>query len=204
MFTVLTGLFAGSLVIAAVLAGKIIAVGNVFVPAGVLAYCVTFVCTDVINEIWGREKANQVVLAGFGTLVVCLVLIQLALLWPAAPFWNQQEAFAAVLGRTPRIILGSLIAYLLSQFHDVWAFDFWKRATSGRHLWLRNNGSTVVSQLIDSTVFISIAFYGQMPIMPLIWGQWLVKLVIAGLDTAVVYLLVRFIRQRGLAPDFQG
>lgn len=204
MFTVLTGLFAGSLVIAAVLAGKIIAVGNVFVPAGVLAYCVTFVCTDVINEIWGREKANQVVLAGFGTLVVCLVLIQLALLWPAAPFWNQQEAFAAVLGRTPRIILGSLIAYLLSQFHDVWAFDFWKRSTSGRHLWLRNNGSTVVSQLIDSTVFISIAFYGQMPIMPLIWGQWLVKLVIAGLDTAVVYLLVRFIRQRGLAPDFQG
>ncbi|MCF8107196.1 MAG: queuosine precursor transporter [Desulfohalobiaceae bacterium] len=204
MFAFLTALFAGSLVIAAVLAGKIIAVGGIFVPAGVLAYCVTFVCTDVINEIWGREKANQVVLAGFGTLVVSLVLIQLALSWPAAPFWENQEAFALILGTTPRIILGSLVAYLLSQLHDVWSFDFWKKATSGRHLWFRNNCSTVVSQLIDSTVFISIAFYGQMPVVPLIWGQWVVKLAIAALDTGLVYLLVWYLRQKEMLPGHQG
>ncbi len=204
MFAFLTALFAGSLVIAAVLANKIITVVGIFVPAGVLAYCVTFVCTDVVNEIWGRKTANQVVLSGFGALIVSLVLIQLALSWPAAPFWNDQEAFATTLGATPRIILGSLTAYLVSQLHDVWSFDFWKRRTSGKHLWLRNNVSTLVSQLLDSVLFISIAFYGQLPIFPLILGQWLVKLVIAALDTAVVYFLVWFIRQRGLAPKFQG
>lgn len=204
MLSLLTAVFAGSLVIAAVLANKIISVGGIVVPAGVLAYCVTFVCTDVINEIWGRKRAKQVVLSGFGALIVSLVLIQLALNWPAAPFWTNQEAFALTLGTTPRIILGSLIAYLISQLHDVWSFDFWKKLTSGRHLWLRNNGSTLVSQLLDSVVFISIAFYGQLPILPLIWGQWLIKLAIAALDTAVVYVLVWFIRQREPAASVQG
>lgn len=201
MLSFLTALFAGSLVLAAILASKIMVVGGIVVPAGVLAYCVTFVCTDVINEIWGREKAQQVVLSGFGTLVLSLLLIQLALNWPSAPFWPHQEAFEIILGTTPRIILGSLLAYLVSQLHDVWAFDFWRKKTAGKYLWVRNNGSTILSQLLDSILFISIAFYGLMPILPLIVGQWLVKLVIAALDTFVVYLLVWLIRRKSSAPS---
>lgn len=195
-FLLLCALFAGSLTISAVLAAKIITVWGLTVPAGVLAYCITFVCTDVISELWGRQVANRVVWSGFLTLVFVLVLIQLALFWPAAQFWPYEKEFATVLGVTPRIILASLTAYLCSQLFDVQAFHFWKRLTKSRHLWLRNNLSTAMSQLLDSAVFISIAFYGQLPLLSLIWGQWAVKLGIAALDTLVVYLLVWYLRPR--------
>ena len=98
--------------------------------------------------------------------------------------------------------MASFIAYLISQFHDVWAFHFWKNKTNDRHLWLRNNLSTAVSQFLDSFIFITIAFYGVMPIWPLIMGQWIIKIAIALLDTPVVYLVVWALRnnsKKGLA-----
>ncbi|MFW6388262.1 MAG: queuosine precursor transporter [Desulfohalobiaceae bacterium] len=195
-FLLLVCLFVGSLTISAVLAAKIITVLGITVPAGVLAYALTFICTDVISEIWGKQTARLVVWSGFAALVFVLLLIQLALYWPAAEIWGLQQEFAAILGVTPRIILASVTAYLCSQLLDVQAFHFWKRVTRHKHLWLRNNFSTALSQLLDSFVFISIAFYGQAPIYSLIWGQWVVKLGIALLDTGIVYLLVWYLRPR--------
>ena len=195
-YIIMTAVFSGSLAIASVLASKIITVGGLFVPAGVFAYCITFVCTDVIGEFHGRAKANTTVLAGFVSLVLVFLLVQVALLWPPAPFWKQEEAFQSLLGLTPRIIAGSLVAYFLSQYHDVWLFHLLKRSTQGRHLWLRNNLSTAASQFIDSLVFITVAFYGVMPVWPLILGQWAVKLAIAVLDTPVVYLVVWLLKRK--------
>lgn len=194
-FVFLASVFSGSLVIAAVISSKIITIGGIVLPAGILAYSITFVASDVVSEIWGKEKAKQVVLGGFAALVVCLGLIQLALAWPGAVFWDNHEAYDSVLGATPRIIIASLAAYLVSQNHDVWAFHFWKKRLGGRHLWLRNNLSTSTSQIIDSVIFITIAFYGVMPIIPLIMGQFLIKILIAFLDTPVVYFLVWLIRR---------
>jgi uncharacterized integral membrane protein (TIGR00697 family) len=196
VFILLVSVFVGALVISSVLASKIITVLGLFVPAGVLAYCITFVVTDVISEIWGKEQANRVVFSGFITLLVTFLLIRLALAWNAAPFWTEQKAFSAVLGSTSRIIIASFIAYLASQYHDVWAFHVWRRVTEERHLWLRNTASTVVSQFIDTLVFITIAFYGTMPVVPLIKGQYLIKVLIAVLDTPFVYLVVTLIRKR--------
>jgi uncharacterized integral membrane protein (TIGR00697 family) len=162
---------------------------------GVFAYCITFVCADVISEIWGRRCANTVVLAGFIGLGFSFLLIQLALWWPAAPFWSQEEAFHSILGMAPRIIAASLVAYVLSQFHDVWLYTLLKDRTRGRHLWLRNNLATILSQLIDSVVFITIAFYGVLPVWPLIVGQWAVKVAIALCDTPLVYAAVWCVRR---------
>ncbi len=92
-----------------------------------------------------------------------------------------------VLEQAPRIAIASLIAYLVSQHHDVWAFHFWKKKTGGKFLWLRNNVSTISSQLLDSALFITIAFYGIMPIWPLILGQRAVKIIIAAIDTPFLY-----------------
>ncbi|MFO8031823.1 MAG: queuosine precursor transporter [Desulfohalobiaceae bacterium] len=195
-FLLLCSLFVGSLTISAVLAAKIITIWGLSVPAGVLAYALTFICSDVISEIWGKHAARLVVWSGFATLVSVLALIQLALHWPAAEFWGLQQEFAAILGATPRIILASLSAYLCSQLFDVQAYHFWKRVTRDRHLWLRNNFSTALSQLLDSIIFVTVAFYGQMPVLHLIWGQWAVKLGIAILDTGLVYLLVWYLRSR--------
>lgn len=199
-FVILNSLFVGSLIIASVLASKIITVFGLVVPAGVLAYCVTFMVTDVISELWGREKANTVVLGGFWALLLSLVLVRLAVHWPPAAFWPHDPAFRTVLDSTSRIIVASFSAYLLSQYHDVWAFHVLRRLTHGKYLWVRNNLSTAASQLIDTVVFITIAFYGVMPITPLIVGQWLIKLTIALLDTPVVYAAVWLLRSRRWAP----
>lgn len=200
-------IYSGSLVLAAVMASKIIAVGRLVVPAGVLAYCLTFLITDVISEIWGKERAQTVVMGGFITLVLVFLLTGISILWPPASFWPHQKAYETILGSSARIMVASLTAYLFSQYHDVWAFHFWKRVTSDRFLWLRNNASTIVSQLLDSVVFITIAFYGSMPLVPLILGQWVVKVGIAALDTPFVYLLVYLVRRRlptvKLGPSFE-
>jgi len=196
-FIVLLSIFTGSITIASVLANKIINVFSLFVPAGILAYSITFICTDVVSEIWGKERAKNTILGGFIALVAVLILVHISLLWPKAPFWNNEQAFESILGSTSRIIIASFIAYLISQFHDVWAFHFWKEVTSNRHLWLRNNLSTVVSQFFDSFIFITIAFYGIMPIWPLILGQWAIKCAIAVLDTPLIYLVIWFIKRNG-------
>lgn len=193
-FIILLSIFAAGITIASVLANKIISVFGLFMPAGILAYSITFICTDVISEIWGKQRANQTVLGGLIAIVAVLILIQIGLYWPKAPFWNNEAAFQSILGSTTRIIVASVAAYLVSQFHDVWAFHFWKKKTNDRHLWLRNNLSTAVSQFLDSCIFITIAFYGVTPIWPLILGQWIIKIAIALLDTPVVYLVVWAIR----------
>ncbi|MBD3168784.1 MAG: queuosine precursor transporter [candidate division Zixibacteria bacterium] len=189
-FIILLSIFIGSITIASVLASKIIDVFGFFVPAGIIAYSVTFIITDVVGELWGKDRARDCVMGGFIALVVVLVLVQFALILPKAPFWEDENAFNSILGSTSRIIIASFIAYLVSQFHDVWAFHFWRKLTNTRHLWLRNNLSTAVSQFIDSFVFVIIAFYGVFPVWDLILGQWIIKMFIALLDTPIVYLLI--------------
>ena len=196
IYTLLVSLFIGGLVVAAVVSGKIVNFFGLYVPAGVLAYSITFAISDIISEVWGKERASEIVRCGFIALGTSMLLSSLALAWPAAPFWNGQEAFAQVFGITPRIVVASLIAYAVSQTHDVWLFHLLSRVTGGKHLWLRNNVSTAVSQLLDSTIFVSVAFYGIMPVVPIILGQWLAKMVIALLDTPVVYLGVGILRGR--------
>lgn len=191
LFVLLAASFAVLLVVSNIIAGKIIMVGGVVAPAAVLCYSLTFAATDTIAELWGREKTRFVVNIGFVVTILSALFIRLAIAAPAAPFWDQQDMFAQVLGTNLRIVLASLTAYLISQHHDIWAFSFWKQKTGGRHLWLRNNLSTVVSQLLDTVIFIALAFYGTgVPLLSMIAGQYVFKLLIALLDTPIVYLLV--------------
>jgi len=194
-FTILACVFAGVMAIAACIGSKVINVFGLTASATVLAYPITFLMTDIVSEIWGRKAANRLVLAGFVALVLGYISIQVAIIWPAAPFWQQQPEFQRLFGVSLRIIIGGLLAYLLSQFHDVWAFHFWKKATKGRWLFVRNNLSTLVSQLIDTIVFVVIAFAGIAPLLSMIIGQYVVKVVIALLDTPFAYFFVWLIRR---------
>jgi len=195
VFAVVTMVFAAALTISAVLATKIIAVGPFSVPAGVLAFSLTFLCTDIANELFGPRTAYRIVLSGFAALVVVFLLIELAVIWPAAEVWDEQPAFETVLVQSNRIILASLAAYVVSQWLDVWIFARLREATSGRLLWLRNNVSTALAQLVDSVVFVTVGFLGVLPPVPLIAGQWVVKLVVALLDTPLVYAAVHYSRR---------
>ena len=116
-----------------------------------------------------------------------MLAVKIAIAWPPAPFWTGQAAFQTTLQLTERIVLGSLVAYVVSQNWDVRVFHKLKEMTDGRHLWLRNNVSTMTSQALDTVIFITIAFYGVLPVVPMIIGQYIVKLLIAALDTPFIY-----------------
>ncbi|MDH4247799.1 MAG: queuosine precursor transporter [Deltaproteobacteria bacterium] len=197
LYLLLSMVFVAALLTANMISGKIISLAGLFVPAGVLAYSITFAVTDVICEVWGNQRTQWVVRAGFLVQVLVLLLVQAAIYMPAAPFWPAQEAYAAILGGTGRIIVGSLTAYAVSQTLDVYLYGWLKQRFNSRHLWLRNNVATFVSQLVDTSLFITIAFYGgEMPLLALIGGQLAVKWSIALMDTPVVYLLVYLVRQK--------
>lgn len=192
----LISIFVTSLVIANVLATKVFVMGKVFMPAGVIAYPISFLVTDIISELWGKKVATRVVWAGFVASIFAFVLAYLAVFLPPAPFYQHQAVFTEMFGRMGRITFASLIAYLISQTHDVWSFHFFKELTNDKHLWLRNNASTIVSQMIDTVLFISIAFWGIIPtnaLLGMMLGQWTVKVGIALLDTPFCYLAVGFV-----------
>lgn len=190
------GIFLTSLITSNVISSKIVAFGSLTVPAAVVAYPLTFLMTDVIGEIWGKAEANRTVRLGFLCQLISLALIGIALLLPVASFADNQEMFASILGSSFRIVAASMLAYLCSQTWDVWIFHRIRDAYIRRHgsekggRWLWNNGSTMTSQLIDTSIFILLAFYGTVPnILNMILSQYLVKLIYAALDTVPFYLL---------------
>lgn len=177
------------IVTANIFASKVIRMFGVTVPAGVVVYAVSFLVTDTISEFYGRKKAVRTVLVGFYGCLVYFAFVQVVLTWESAFGPESDAAFREVLRMSARITLASVIAYLVSQLHDVVAFDFWGRKTGDQYLWLRNNASTIVSQMLDTLIFVFIAFYGVFPVWPLIGGQLAVKAVVALLDTPFLYFL---------------
>ncbi len=200
----LTALFITSLLVANIIAGKLFILGRFVLPVAVFAYPVTFVITDTVSEVWGKTEANSIVWLGFIMNLVMTAFLYLGRVLPPAPFWENQAAYEAILGSVPRIVAASMAAYLVSQFHDVWAFLFWRQVTGGKHLWLRNNLSTMASQLLDSVIFITLAFAGTVGgrvLVNMIAGQYLVKLILALADTPFCYLAVRWARKGDVIAD---
>jgi len=198
---ILLGVFIASLMAANFLGGKITMIAGISVSVGIFAYPLSFVVTDIVEEVLGREKTKNFVLAGFIGLVLALGLTLLSVAMPAADRYSYNNEYKLIFSSSIRMILASLVAFSLSQSHDIWAFNFWKNKTKGKFLWLRNNLSTIVSQFIDTTIFMFIAFYAITPkftvgfIFSLIIPYWLFKVVFALLDTPFVYLGVKWLKQ---------
>lgn len=169
--------------------------GGLVASATVFSYAFTFLLTDLISELYGKETANFAVRIGFFSLFITVVFFVIAINAPAASFWHGQEAYEATLGLGPRILAGGWLAYIISQHLDVWIFHKIRSITGERHMWLRNNASTVISQFLDSCIFITVAFYGIFPIFEAILGQYLLKVVIAIIDTPIFYVAKRFIKR---------
>lgn len=203
ILVVLATLFATCLLVANIIAVKLISIGGWVVPAGVIAYPLTFLFTDVITELYGRRIASRVVWIGFGANILMVILVFGGRLLPPAPFWEGQPAYESILGMVPRIVLASMIAYLISQHHDVLAFHFWRQKTKARFLWLRNNASTMVSQALDTGLFITIAFWGIVPtgtLANMLLSQYIIKLAIAVCDTPFCYMLVGLLKGKVKPP----
>ncbi|MFP4005789.1 MAG: queuosine precursor transporter [Candidatus Hadarchaeia archaeon] len=197
----LQGLFVASLIAGNLLGAKIARVGFIDFSVGIFAYPITFLITDIIEEVHGKEKGKQLVMVGVFSLVFVLVLTSLSVSLPFAERSLVQEGYTRVFGISLRIFIASIVAFFISQLHDVWAFNFWKEKTRGKYLWLRNNLSTITSQFLDTSIFMFIAFYRISPkftavyIFALIIPYWALKIVVALFDTPLVYLGVSWLRR---------
>lgn len=213
----LTALFAGCIAIANILAAKLawIPVLDVAVPAGFLAFGVAYLCSDLLVEFEGRQYAHDVVNATLVTLVGAWGLIYTAILMPAAPFYEHASAFQTVLGSSWSIIAASTITVAISQHIDVRVFESIHQRTGDDHKWARNIGSTAFSQAVDTVVFITLGFavfpalqgtstLWGMALLSTIAGQYLVKLIVAGLDTPVFYLVSWWGERTPTAPTSIG
>ena len=168
---------------------------------GILPYPITFLITDIISEIYGRKKANQVVVAGVFASIFSMGIILVANYTSAidnSPVNNQ--LFTTVFGLSPIAVLASMLAYLFAQFIDIKIFHFWKRKTYGKHLWLRNNFSTFTSQFLDTfTVVTLLCSFQVLPwslFQTLLISGFLFKILIALLDTPILYFIVYLFRSR--------
>ncbi len=207
-FVVLAGIFIGALVITNAIAGKFFVLFGQELSCGIIAYPVTFLATDLISEIYGRRRANTVVGAGFVVSVFITLVVWIA---NSAPTYAESpvdaESFNVVFGLLPGVVFGSMVAYLVAQFVDVQIFEFWRRLTDGKYMWLRNNGSTFFSQLVDTVLVVTIALViwpevdGNPATDPLgyetwqgiVFGQYLFKLGIAALDTPLFYVATHYL-----------
>ncbi|MCB2153382.1 queuosine precursor transporter [bacterium] len=161
---------------------------------GNILYGSLFLATDILGEVYGKSAARKGVIIGFVVLLIMTVYMQLALQFQPDSSDFVDPHLQAIFGFLPRVAAASFIAYMVSQFHDVWAFHYWKARFKGRHLWLRNNLSTIVSQAIDSVVFCSIAFIGVFEtsvVVSIFVTTYVLKLVVAILDTPFIYLACR-------------
>lgn len=207
----LSMIFAVSLVISNVVTAKTIETGikliggmTISIPGAALCYAITFLMTDVIGEIWGKKEANKVVLFGFICQTIATLLIIFTQILPATNP-DMQNAYDMLLGQNIIFVVGSLVAYFISQSWDVYIFHkirdkyIAKHGSTAGGRWIWNNASTMTSQILDTVIFIGISFglgFGWLwnnPIglLNMFIGQYLVKFILAALDTPIFYLLTR-------------
>ena len=194
-YIILSGIFIASLVTCNLIANKFVTVDLGFkvfiVSAGILPYPLTFLVTDLISELYGQRKANLVVFSGFVASMFVLLFLWLGSQFEAIPSSIVNDlTYNSVFQNAWRLIAASMVAYLFAQFIDVRIFHFWKKLTNGKHLWLRNNGSTIASQLVDTTLVICILFVGVWEadqIKSAIIDGWLFKMLMAFIDTPIIY-----------------
>jgi len=184
---------------------KLVDLFSIGATLGNVVYATSFLATDILSENYGKKSATKAVLIGFMALFASTLLLQFALWFsPAADDWAQPH-LQAVFGLLPRIALASLTAFGVSQTHDVWAYNFWKnKKPESKYIWIRNNASTMVSQLLDSVVFTFIAFLGVYPlpvVIEILISTYLFKWVVSAADTPFVYLAAKLKRDGKIPSD---
>ena len=212
-FPVVTAVFVTCLIISNIIAvkigsfGELPVLGSLFLPVAVTIFPISYIFGDILTEVYGYARARQVIWIGFACNLLAVVAIWIGGLLPAAPFWNAavydspdaaQQAYKAILGFTPRLLLASFTAYLVGEFLNAFVLAKLKITTAGKHLWLRTITSTLIAQLADSGIFILIAFVGVVSgaqLRRLVLTQWLFKSAYEAVATPLTYAVVNFLKR---------
>jgi queuosine precursor transporter len=197
-FLIVSAVFVTSLLTANIIAVKLIDLFGLVVPAAIIIFPISYIAGDVLTEVYGYSRARQVIWLAFFCNIIAVAAVWCGQMLPAASFWNGQEAYEKILGYTPRLLVASFAAYLAGEFANSMVLAKMKIATKGRWLWTRTIGSTVVGQGLDSLVFITLAFWGTVPLSGLagiIITQWLAKSLYEAAATPLTYVVVNFLKR---------
>jgi uncharacterized integral membrane protein (TIGR00697 family) len=198
-FVVVAGVFITCLLVANIIAVKLISVGGLVLPAAIIVFPVSYIFGDILTEVYGYRWARRVIWLGFFCNLLAVLAIWLGGLLPAAPVWGDQQAYASILGYAPRLLVASFAAYVVGEFANSFVLAKMKVRTRGRWLWTRTIGSTIIGQGLDSTLFIIIAFAGTQS-----WGilgmmiltHWLVKTGYEAVATPFTYAIVGYLKRK--------
>jgi uncharacterized integral membrane protein (TIGR00697 family) len=168
-------------------------------PAAILIFPISYIIGDVLTEVYGYRQARRVIWLGFFCNLIAVVAIWVGQMLPPASFWDGQAAYERILGYAPRLLMASFLAYLVGEFTNAFVLAKMKIATKGRWLWLRTIGSTLIGQGLDSSIFMTLAFVGTIPLNVLYTAvvvQWLAKSVYEAVVTPLTYVVVAFLKRK--------
>jgi uncharacterized integral membrane protein (TIGR00697 family) len=198
-FVIAVAVFITCLITANITAVKLVNVFGLVLPGGIVIFPISYIFGDILTEVYGYRLARRVIWLGFLCNLLVVVAIWVGQVLPPASFWNGQAAYERILGYTPRLLLASFLAYLVGEFANSFVMAKMKIATRGRWLWTRTIGSTLIGEGLDSLVFMTVAFAGEIPMAVLalaIVTQWLAKSAYEAAATPLTYVAVRFLKQR--------
>jgi len=203
----ISAIFVTTLIISNIIAVKLVSVGGLIMPAAIFIFPISYIFGDILTEVYGYARSRRVIWIGFFCNLLAVAVIWISINLPAAPVWNlgafesstaAQKAYAAIFGFTPRILIASFAAYLFGEFINSFVLAKMKIVTGGKHLWTRLIGSTLLGQLADSGIFITLAFYATIPtaiLGKIILTQWIIKSAYEALATPFTYLIVNFLKK---------
>ena len=197
-FTTISVFFVAVLLISNVASTKIVDFGWFTFDGGTLLFPLSYIFGDILTEVYGYKQSRKVIWLGFFSALMMSAVFYIVGQLPPAPEWGNQEAYNAILGATPRIVLASLIAYTCGSFSNSMILARMKVWTKGKYLWARTIGSTVVGELVDSTLFILVAFLGVLPpalLVTLIVSNYIFKTLVEVAFTPLTYKVVRFLKR---------
>ncbi len=187
----IAALFVTCLIAANTIGVKVIALGEVIIPAAIIVFPLSYIFGDILTEVYGYRWARRIIWLGFISNFIFVLLVYLGQLLPPAPSWGGQQAYETILGYTPRLVAASFCGYLAGEFSNSLIMARLKVKTQGRFLWVRTISSTIIGQGLDTALFITIGFIGTSSFSPLmILYHWLAKVVIEVVATPLTYLAV--------------
>lgn len=198
-FVVICAIYVTCLLMSNLIAGKMMALGSITLPAAVILFPITYIFGDVFTEVYGFKNARIIIWVGFACSFFAVVVYMITIALPYPDFWTNQEAYATVLGTTPRVFAASLIGYLFGEFSNSMIISKLKVITKGKRLWMRTILSTVVGEAFDSIIFIVISFWGTMEnavLLQMILFQYLFKVCYEVVLTPATYVFVGWLKKK--------
>jgi uncharacterized integral membrane protein (TIGR00697 family) len=191
-------IFVTILILSNIMAQKLFVFFGYTFTTAIIVFPVSYILGDVLTEVWGYATTRRVIWNGFLAAALVSIFIEISIVLPPADGWKLQSEYAAILGQVPRTVVASLIAYLCGEFTNSYVLARMKLWTGGKYLWTRTIGSTVAGQLVDTTIFVVLAFVGLVPLgllVQIIWSAYLFKVLYESAATPITYAVVAWVKR---------